>query len=101
VEKALKVTIAITAQTNYTSAIGDRIKQAIADYINGMDVGESLVVTRLYTPALLNGSVDNETYKITSLLASLLAGTPGTADVAIAFNEKATCSTANITLTVT
>lgn len=100
-EEPIKVVINITALTNYTSVTGDRIKQALVDYVNGMDVGEDLVVNRLYTPALLNGDQINETYKITSLTASLSSGTPGTADVPIAFNEKAISDLSQITLNVT
>lgn len=100
-EKTIKAVINITALANYTSVTGDRIKQSVVDYVNGMSVGESLVVNRLYTPALLNGDQINETYKITSLTASLSSGTPGTADVPIAFNEKAISDLSQITLNVT
>jgi uncharacterized phage protein gp47/JayE len=94
---AVPVTVAITltALANYTTTIGDSIKQAIADYINGLAIGQKVYLTKVYLPANLNGSADSVTFDITALTLNGSA-----ADVAVAFNEVATCSTANVTITV-
>jgi len=97
----IKAEIDITVGSNYTSIIGDAIKEAIAAYINNLEVGDDIVVVRLNVPAMLNGAPDSDTYKITSLEAGLVSGSVGTADIIIAFNAKATCSVSNITLNVT
>ena len=76
------------------------MKQAIADYINNLEVGDDIVVVRLNVPAMLNGAPESETYKITNLQAGLVSGSVGTADIIIAFTSKATCSVSNITLNV-
>lgn len=100
-EISIKVALSLSVGANYTTSIAARIKQAVADYINGMDVGEDLVVNRLYSPALLNGSIDAENYKITVLQAALApAGTLATTDVVMAFTEKAVCDVADVTITI-
>lgn len=100
-EKPIKVAISLHAEANYTTAIADKIKQAVVNYINGMDIGEDLVVNRLFTPALLLGSAESETYKITAITAALApGGTLGTADVAMSFVEKATAVVSDITITL-
>lgn len=100
-EKPIKVTIALQAGTNYTSAIATRIKQTVVDFINGLEIGEDLVVNRLYGPALLLGAADSETYKITSVQAALApGGTLGTTDVVMSFVEKATAVVSDITISL-
>lgn len=100
-EVAIKVNIAVVPGDGYTTAIADEMKAAIAAYINSNEIGEDVVVSRLYGPALLNGRLpESELYKITLLQAALApSGTFGTADVVISFTEKAVCSVADITIT--
>lgn len=92
------VTAAITlkALTGYTSAIGAEIQNAISAYIGSLAIGQKVMLTRLYLPANLSGAADSATYEITSLTLNGSA-----ADVAIAFNQVATCTPANVVLTVT
>lgn len=100
-EKPIKVGISLQAGTSYNTAIATKIKQAVVDYINGMDIGEDLVVNRLFTPALLLGSAESETYKITAVTAALApGGTLGTSDVVMSFVEKATAVITDITITL-
>ena len=99
-EVSLKVTISLTPGVNYTTSIGTAIKQAIANYINALSIGEDLVVNRLYGPALLGGSVESETYKIGSILSNILSGTVGASDIPIAFQAKAICTVSNVTITL-
>lgn len=57
------VAITIKVFTGYTSQIGNQIKQAIADYINTLDIGDSMLLSRIYSPANLGGvSVGNARY---------------------------------------
>lgn len=86
--------------SGYTTAIGANLQQAIVDYINAIAIGVSVERARLYLPAQLYGSNNSLTYNITSLLISRSPATPGSSDVAIAFNEVAVCTLANVTLTV-
>jgi len=98
--KAISVEVKIHAINNYTSIIGDQIKAQVAAYINGLGVGEDVLIPRLYIPAQLGGAADSLTYEITWVKASLKPAAVGTNDVTIAFNELATCSVADINLVV-
>lgn len=39
--------------TGYTSQIGQQIQQAISDYINSLMIGDSVLLSRIYSPANL------------------------------------------------
>lgn len=100
-EVALKVGISLVAGTNYNTAIADKIRQAVADFINGLSIGEALVVNRLFGPALLLGAPESEDYKLTVVQAALYpAGTLGTSDITMTFIQKATCDPAHVTITL-
>jgi uncharacterized phage protein gp47/JayE len=100
-EVSIKVGISLVPGVGYTTNIGDEIKQAVVNFINGLEIGEDLVVSRLYGPALLNGSAQSESYKITLLQAALApSGTLGTADVSMTFTQKAVAVVADVTITL-
>lgn len=108
---ALTLTINLHPLAGYVSTTGDAIKAAIAAFLNGLDIGEDSYLNRLWAPANLSGDAASsssgqtqtaldglsKTFNLTGILQSR-AGPPAAADVAIAFNEAATCDVANITL---
>ncbi|MBA4220157.1 MAG: hypothetical protein C0458_05435 [Methylobacterium sp.] len=96
----IKVALNITGMTGYTAAIETAIKQTIVDWVNGLQIGEDVEFAEIYVPANLNGDPDRRTYKITGMTIAKNAGAPGTSDLVIAFNEAATASLADITITV-
>lgn len=97
------VAITIHVFAGYTSLIGDQIKSAIADYINSLKIGDDVLLSRIYSPANLGVvSVGNSRYyDITSLQIGKSAGSVAAANIDIGYAEAASCSTANIVLTVT
>lgn len=97
----ITASIAITALPGYTSAIGAQIQAAVVAYLNSLDIGDDVYLTRLFVPANLSGGTGSETFDITSILIARDAGTPGSSNVVLAFNEVASGLVANITLTVT
>ena len=94
------VSVSLHALTGYTSAIAAEIQAAVAAYINGLSIGQAVMITRLYVPVQLNGGSDSATFEVVSVLAAAKPGTPGSSDVAIAFNGKATCAASDVTITV-
>ncbi len=100
VDASIKVAITLTAFAGYTVAIENSIKQAVTDYVNGLAIGQSVLLTRLFVPANLSNSANGATYEIDALLIARGSGTPGSSDIAIAFNEAAVCNTSNVTITV-
>ncbi|MBJ9021166.1 baseplate J/gp47 family protein, partial [Citrobacter farmeri] len=95
--------ITLKAFAGYTSQIGVQIQQAVADYINGLTIGDSVLLSRIYSPANL-GVVSGGSaryYDIQELLIGKSAGAVAAANIDIAYNESASCNPANIAITVT
>ncbi|WP_312062218.1 baseplate J/gp47 family protein [Pantoea septica] len=97
------VAITLKVFTGYTTQIGEQIKQAIADYINSLTIGDDVLLSRIYSPANLGvvSGGNAKYYDINALTIGKSAGSQAAANIVIAFNESASCSTANIALTVT
>lgn len=97
------VAITLKVFTGYTTQIGEQIKQAIADYINSLTIGDDVLLSRIYSPANLGvvSGGNAKYYDINALTIGKSASSQAAANIAIAFNESASCSTANIALTVT
>lgn len=96
----IKVGITLHSLTGYSSAVADAIKQSLVDYVNALPIGQSVFLTRLYLPALLNGGSMVSTYEIVTLQIALLAGVLGSSDITIAFNQQASLTLADVAITV-
>lgn len=96
----ISVAITLHSLTGYTTAIADKIKQSVVDYINALLIGQSVLLPRLYVPAQLSGGEGSSTFEIASLLIAKTPGTPAASDVAILFSELATCSISDVSVTV-
>lgn len=94
------VKVEITAVVGYTTAYADLIKQAVVDSINALGIGDDVIVTRLYVPANLPGQAAGSTFEITALEVKKNAGSYGTSNIAIAFNEVAMSALLNIEVIV-
>ncbi|WP_427183520.1 baseplate J/gp47 family protein [Bordetella bronchialis] len=94
--------VTIKALTGFTTTVGDAIKQAIADYVNGGAIGggESGSVEWGDAITAANSVGGGVTFKLASLALSGPGGA-GTPDVALAFNEAASMAASDVTLTVT
>lgn len=95
------VEVQIKALQGYTSAIGEEIRVAIADYINAIRIGDPVFITRLFLLANLNGSVDSANYDVIDLQIGRSAGSLAPANIIVGFNEAAACSAGNVVLVVT
>ncbi len=97
------VAITLKVFTGYTTQIGEQIKQAIADYINSLTIGDDVLLSRIYSPANLGvvSGGNAKYYDINALTIGKSASSQAAANIVIAFNESASCSPANIALTVT
>ncbi|MEZ2410565.1 baseplate J/gp47 family protein [Bosea sp. RCC_152_1] len=100
----IKVNISLTALPGYTTAIETSIKQAVVDFVNGLDIGGTggfVEWAEVFVPANLALAGNAKTYKITALTIAKNAGSFGTADLPIAFNEAPTADLTNVAITVT
>ncbi|WP_151867439.1 baseplate J/gp47 family protein [Acinetobacter soli] len=91
--------ISMEGTTEYTSEIGKDIKQAMADYVNQLDIGDRITLNKIYIPAGLYGNLDSRTYEITSITIQV-DGIDIDGDFSLAFNEVAYCDTDNIEINI-
>ena len=92
------VEVTIDPLQGYTSGYADLIKQAVADSINALPIGDDVLITRLYVPANLAGRPEGSTYDLNLVRIKKNAGAFGTSNITIAFNEAAECLPANVTV---
>ncbi|KUY54303.1 baseplate J/gp47 family protein [Burkholderia sp. RF2-non_BP3] len=95
-------TVTIKALTGYTSQTGQQIQQAVSDYVNGVQIGGGLSGSVEWGDALTaaNSVGGGVTFKLSGLTLTGPRGA-GTPDVALLFNEAASCTPTNVTLVVT
>jgi len=94
--------ITLSVFPGYTTQVGEQIKQAIADYVNSLSIGDDVLLSRVYSPANLGvvSGGSSRFYDINSLRIGRSPTSAAAANIAIAYNESASCSTANIAITV-
>jgi uncharacterized phage protein gp47/JayE len=95
------VRVNITALAGFVSTTEDSIKQSVADFINGLDIGEDSYQTRLFGPANLNGSALAASYVVTAITQSRDGGSFISGNLSMSFKEAATCSADDVEVTVT
>ncbi|WP_334046127.1 baseplate J/gp47 family protein [Burkholderia cepacia] len=95
-------TVTIKALGGYTTQAGQQIQQAVSDYINGVQIGGGLSGSVEWGDALTaaNSVGGGVPFKLSGLTLTGPRGA-GTPDVALLFNEAASCTPANVTLVVT
>jgi len=96
----IKVAMTIEAAPGYSASVLPFIKTAVLDFINALEIGESLIYSKLYVPANLSNSALGETYNITALTIAVGVGAPGTSNIAVAYNEAAQIIDTDIVITV-
>jgi uncharacterized phage protein gp47/JayE len=99
---ALTVAISLKSLAGYTTATGNAIKQAVSDYINGVEIGGGVSGSVEWADAITaaNSVGGGTTFKLTGLTLTGPGGA-GLPDVALLFNQVASCTPADVVLTVT
>lgn len=92
-ETPVYVKVSLKPLAGYLSATGDVIRENVADFINGLGIGEKVYVSRLYTPvnAASEGSFYVEALEIGTDAESLSAQ-----NIAVNFKSVASCSVENV-----
>lgn len=95
------VDVRIRALPGYTAATGVAIRQAVADYVNGVAIGGGASGSVEWGDAIsaANGVAGNGTFKIAALTLSA-AGATGSPDVALTFKQAASATLDSVLLTV-
>lgn len=103
VDVPIYVSITLKALTGYSSQVGDEIKAAVAAYINSLSIGDSVLLSRVYSPANLGvvSGGNARYYDIMELMIGKSAASVAATNVVIAYDESVSCSVENIAITVT
>lgn len=103
VDVPIYISITLKALTGYSSQVGDEIKAAVAAYINSLAIGDSVLLSRVYSPANLGvvSGGNARYYDIMELLIGRSADDVAAANVVVAYDESVSCSADNIVLVVT
>ena len=95
------VEVTITALNGYTTSYADQIKAALAASLQALDIGDDVLITKLYVPANLPGTQAGATFDISLIRIKKDAGAFGTSNLVLAFNEVAECDpTTDVTVIV-
>jgi uncharacterized phage protein gp47/JayE len=90
----ISVEVTITPLTGYTTGFADLIAKSVADSITALDIGDDVLITKLYVPANLPGQAAGATFDISLLRIKKNAGSFGASNLTLAFNEIAECDPA-------
>lgn len=95
------VTLTITPASTYLSTAADEIKARIADYINGLDIGEDVNIARVLASAVkdCDTGMDNR-FEVSAIVMGESSGSQTAASIPIEWNEAASCDIENITVTL-
>lgn len=85
------VEITLTKGDGWSDDFIPLIQAAVADYINSGGIGDTVLFTKMFAPAYLDGSAAGNTYDITELLLSKDGGMAAAANVLLNFDEEAVC----------
>lgn len=95
------VTLTITPSATYISSVADEIKQRIADYINGLSIGESVNIARVLSSAVKDCTTGvDDRFDVTAITMGEASGSQTAASIPIEWNEAAYCDVENITVTL-
>jgi uncharacterized phage protein gp47/JayE len=99
-ESTITVAITVAALSGWAITTAALIKEAVAEAISALAIGQDVYRTKLFSAANLPGNPLGDSFNVTVLNISKSPAAPGAADVVIAFNEAANCTIADITITV-
>lgn len=97
----IKVNLTIEPKAGYSSSVLPYIKAAVLDFINTLEIGESVIYSKIHVPANLSNSTIGDTYNVTELTIAVGAGSFGASNIAVLYNEAAQIVNDDIVITVT
>lgn len=95
------IEVSLTARTGYLSTTADQIKAALVAYIKTLSIGDDIYISKLYVPANLSNQDVGSTFDVTQIRIKKNAGSFGTSNIVLAFNEIANTALTDITVIAT
>jgi uncharacterized phage protein gp47/JayE len=90
----ISVEVSLSVRAGYLSTTADQIKAAVAAYLSGLEIGDDIFISKLFVPANLSNLPVGETFDVTQVRIKKNAGSFGTSNITLAFNEIAECDAA-------
>jgi uncharacterized phage protein gp47/JayE len=97
---AIFVEVYITALPGFLLSTTTNIRNEVANYINGLNIGESVYNSKLCAPANLYNAPLSGTYNLTRILTEVPPGGFTSDDIILRFNENAVCRPEDIEVIV-
>lgn len=96
----ISATLTISPAADYITTVADEIKARIAEYINGLAIGESVNAARVLTAAIMHCPGIDDRFSVTALTLGKNSGPQTAASIPIRWNQAASCDIADITIEV-
>lgn len=98
----IDATITIKMLTGYSSGYADDIKAAIVEYLDGLNIGETVYNSSLWQASLsAANSISNPAFAVTGVVAAVHGGTQTTSDITIGYDEVSRGNVANLVVVET
>jgi uncharacterized phage protein gp47/JayE len=98
IETPIYVQVNIATYTGYVSTTSIAILNAVVNFIQGLAIGQAVRYNWIVAVASMIGTPLGLTFDVTSITMGTGPGSLGSADIPIAFNAAAQCSTSNVTV---
>lgn len=99
VEAPVAVRVRLRPLAGYLAITGETIAANVAKAINGLDIGEDVLLSQIYTPVnAANGAP--KTFDVLSIELALVGGDYAAANLAIPYNAAASCSAAAVDVVI-
>ncbi|MFQ9391079.1 MAG: baseplate J/gp47 family protein [Parasutterella excrementihominis] len=93
--------LTISPAADYLSSAEDEIKARIVSYINSLDIGESVNITRVLASAVkTDAGIVDERFGVEAITLGRSTTAQAAASLAIAWNEAVSCAPENVTVEV-
>lgn len=94
-------TLTIEPGADFLSTVADEIKERIASYITGLDIGTAVNIGRVLASAIKDCSTGVDVrFDVTAITLGTSSGSQSTASVPIAWNQAAHCTVETITVEI-
>lgn len=90
----------IVPASDYISSVADEVKQRIVDYVNGLEIGESVNVGRVLAAAIMQCPGVDDRFSVSEITLGKSAGSQSAASIDIKWNEAASCALENVEIEV-
>ena len=93
------VSLTLHPLTGYTTAVGTQVQQAVVDYLNSLQIGETLTLSGVYAAAMsVTPNISLPLYSIRALTMGVSASPTGTSDITVDFDQVVQGLTANVVI---